>query len=104
VKIADTVEASLNEFKVKPLVIATSAQNRGEFPRIGFSELRKKMWEDRSRPTYLLFGTGWGMTDDVIGLCDYILDPIVGASSDDYRHLSVRSAAAICLDRLMGEC
>lgn len=80
VKLAETLEASIKEFKVKPLIIATSAQNRGEFPKISFNELREKMWSDRSRPTYLIFGTGWGVTDDVIDQCDYILEPIRGSS------------------------
>lgn len=103
IKLSETLEDSLKEFQVKPLVIATSAQNRGEFPKIGFKELREKMWSDSSQPIYLLFGTGWGFTDDVLKQCDYILDPIKGSSLDDYRHLSVRSAVAICLDRLMGQ-
>jgi len=103
VRTAETVEDSLKEFTVKPLLIATSAQNRSEYPRIGFAELRARIWEDRSRPVYILFGTGWGITDDVIDLCDYVLDPIKGSSADDYRHLSVRAAAAICLDRLLGQ-
>jgi len=103
VRTAETVEDSLKEFPVKPLVIATSAQGRKDYPRISFGQLRERMWEDRSRPTYLLFGTGWGLTDDVLSLCDYVLDPIRGSSVDDYRHLSVRSAAAICLDRLLSQ-
>jgi hypothetical protein len=32
---------------------------------------------------------------------DYILDPLVG--SGNYNHLSVRSAVAIMLDRLLGK-
>lgn len=103
VRTAETVEDSLREFEVAPLLIATSAQNRSEYPEISFNELRERMWSDRTRPTYLLFGTGWGMTNDVLKKCDYVLSPIRGSSVDDYRHLSVRSAAAICLDRLMGQ-
>lgn len=100
---AETLEDSLKNFKVKPLIITTSAQNREDFPQIKFSELRARMWEDYSRPTYILFGTGWGLTDDVLKQCDYVLEPIRGSSLDDYRHLSVRSAVAICLDRLLGQ-
>jgi hypothetical protein len=33
--------------------------------------------------------------------CDHILDPIRGKTR--YNHLSVRSAVAIILDRLLGE-
>jgi hypothetical protein len=103
VKIAGTVEDTLKEFKKKPLIVATSAQNRAEYPGISFGQLRERMWHDHSRPVYLLFGTGWGLTDQVLKQCDFILDPIKGSSVDDYRHLSVRAAAAICLDRLMGQ-
>lgn len=100
---AETVEEALRDFPVKPLVVATSAQNRPEFERISFGDLRKRMWDEPSRPTLLLFGTGWGLTDDVLRHCDFLLDPIRGSSRDDYRHLSVRSAAAIALDRLLGQ-
>jgi hypothetical protein len=45
----------------------------------------------------LLFGTAWGLDEAVITLADYVLDPILGRT--DYNHLSVRTAAAIMLDR-----
>lgn len=48
----------------------------------------------------LLFGTGWGMTEDVFDAADYVLEPIGGAG--EYNHLSVRSAVSIYMDRLFG--
>jgi hypothetical protein len=48
----------------------------------------------------LLFGTGWGMTEEIFTAADLVLEPILGNS--DYNHLSVRSAVAIYLDRLLG--
>ena len=45
-----------------------------------------------------MFGTGWGLAPEVIDRCDDLLEPILGVG--DYNHLSVRSAAAIILDRL----
>jgi len=51
-------------------------------------------------PFLILLGTGWGLTDEILARSDYILEPIEGDS--DYNHLSVRSAAAIILDRLLG--
>lgn len=52
--------------------------------------------------TYLiLFGTAWGIAKEVIERADYILTPIRGNSN--YNHLSVRSATAIVLDRLLGD-
>lgn len=103
IKTAETLEDALKDFQEKPLIVATSAKEATNYPRIGFSELREKIWSDRKRPTFLLFGTGWGLTDDVLKHVDYILDPIKGSSFDDYRHLSVRSAAAVCLDRLLSQ-
>jgi hypothetical protein len=52
------------------------------------------------RPHLLVFGTAWGLAESFISEADYVLEPIAGVSS--YNHLSVRSAAAIILDRLVG--
>ena len=41
------------------------------------------------------------MTEDVFARADMVLEPIVGAGK--YNHLSVRGAAAIILDRLLGK-
>lgn len=103
VRTAETVEATLNDYTVKPLLVATCARTMPEYPSISFKNLREKIWTDRSRPTLILFGTGWGLHTSVLEMCDYILEPIKGSSTDDYRHLSVRSAASITLDRLLGQ-
>ena len=49
-------------------------------------------------PHLMIFGTAWGLAEELIDACDLKLEPIVGA--DDYNHLSVRSAASIYLDRI----
>ena len=46
----------------------------------------------------LIFGTGWGLTREILDRCDDLLEPVRGTG--DYNHLSVRSAASIILDRL----
>jgi tRNA (guanine37-N1)-methyltransferase len=48
-----------------------------------------------------VFGTGWGLAREVVDAADARLEPIVAARGD-YNHLSVRSACAIALDRLLG--
>jgi hypothetical protein len=53
------------------------------------------------RPLLLLFGTGWGLTEELLAGVDRVLRPIQGNS--DYNHLSVRAAVAIMLDRLFGD-
>ncbi len=81
-----------------PLLVATSAR-RG--PRtVGYDDLLADP-ELPARPLLILFGTGWGLADQVMDRVDRVLAPIQGAA--DYNHLSVRSAAAITLDRLFGD-
>ena len=53
------------------------------------------------KPHVLILGTAWGLTEEFISKADYVLEPIVGQT--DYNHLSVRSAAAIIFDRLLGK-
>jgi hypothetical protein len=50
------------------------------------------------RDLVLLLGTGWGLCPEVFLGADAILEPIC---PNGYNHLSVRSAAAIYVDRLM---
>ena len=54
-------------------------------------------------PVLLVFGTGWGLHDSVHESAQRRLDPIRSAGSGGFNHLSVRAAAAIVLDRLLGE-
>lgn len=77
---------------------ARSVEGQKAFNFAGF----KSVLETDEQPYFLLFGTGFGLTRDFIKSCYGILEPIKGASPDDYRHLSVRSAVSICLDRLLG--
>jgi len=78
--------------------VATSAG--GVAGQVGYAELRRIM-EERGGNYLLLLGTGWGLTDELLDNADYRLRPVYGAGS--YNHLSVRSAASVILDRLMGE-
>ena len=76
------------------LTVATSARRCGGC--ISHNRLAEMMCGDH--PCLLMFGTAWGLADSVLNQADYILEPIRGDS--EYNHLSVRSAAAIILDRL----
>ena len=79
-----------------PKMIVTSA--RRDSGNIGFDGLRDILNDGN---LYLLtLGTAWGLTKEFIDTADYVLDPVMG--NTDYNHLSVRSAAAIILDRLFG--
>ena len=77
--------------------MATSAKSKGS---VSYQALRKEIEEDEG-PILLVFGTGWGIADEIFDKFDQVLPPIIGKT--EYNHLSVRSACAIILDRLLGE-
>ncbi len=98
------IKSSLNEVvgdisdrcELFPKVVVTSSKNFG--PKLVIDNFRTML---QNSGTYLLlFGTGWGFTEEFISAADYLLEPVKGCT--DYNHLSVRSAAAIILDRLLG--
>ena len=80
-----------------PRLIATGAGLERDLT--GYGELRRLM-QHEGGSFLLLFGTGWGLTKEVIDGADFRLPPIYGR--EGYNHLSVRSAASIIIDRLLG--
>lgn len=102
VRLKDTLDDVIidieQQCRCKPQRVVTSARAGGE--RTSFTELREILTKD-VKPFLLLLGTGWGLTDAVVAQADYVLEAIEGGT--DYNHLSVRSAAAIILDRLLGK-
>lgn len=101
VDVVDDLNAAIGEIVeltgTEPRIVGTWAGHNGDY--LNLSDLRRKLEVDES-PYLILFGTGWGMTDPIKEMCNYILEPIRGAG--EYHHLSVRSAAAIILDRIRG--
>lgn len=93
----DAIIAIERETGEKPLVVATSARPREN--RTSFARLRDMLHRE-TRPFLILLGTGWGLTETVLLQSDYVLEAIGGRGA--YNHLSVRSAAAIIMDRLLG--
>ena len=81
----------------RPKLIATSARPHGS---VKFGALKTEL-ANSGAPYLIMLGTGWGMTDELLARADAILEPIAGAG--EYNHLSVRSATAIILDRLLGK-
>jgi hypothetical protein len=81
-----------------PFVVATAARSLGR-PILAFEEARRRIGLGEGAPWLLLFGTGWGLADEVLEAADALLPPLSGPSG--YNHLSVRAAAAIVLDRLL---
>ncbi len=104
VQLSETLQDVLREenWPVKPLVVATSARPHPRLETIGFKDLREIIQTQPQRPVLLVFVTGFGLHENVLSQCQVLLEPIKGDSKDDYRHLAVRSAVSICLDRLLG--
>lgn len=99
IRIRSTVEAIGDEIDSecgeRPLVVGTTAKAGPE--RIDFGGLRDRIEE--GSPCLLMLGTAWGLSSELLANADRVLDPITGIGT--YNHLSVRSAAAIMLDRLV---
>lgn len=95
--IEDSIATIEKAHGVRPYVVVTGANfknNDGDTVKL----MHNLMIDNR--PMFLLFGTGWGLTASVLEMADFKLVPIFGSASDNYNHLSVRSAVAIYCDRL----
>ncbi|MBU1007971.1 tRNA (guanosine(37)-N1)-methyltransferase TrmD [Candidatus Dependentiae bacterium] len=96
--LAQTIEFIEKREGKKPLVITTSAKQH-DHPKVIDYFSQKTVWK-QGRPVLFIFGTGQGLADHIIDKSDLLLVPIKGLTG--YKHLSVRSAIAIILDRWLG--
>jgi len=98
---AESIEAVLRDIEVRegqaPKVWVTSARPGPEI--LSWSDARDELMSDE-QPRLILFGTGHGLAPTVMKEADDRLPPVRAGS---YNHLSVRSAVAIILDRLLGD-
>jgi len=97
-RVEDAVAKIIEIEGVRPIIITTSAKKGDDIA--SFPEISEVIYESE-KPIFILFGTGWGLIEQVIDMSDYLLEPIRGEA--EFNHLSVRSAVAIILDRLLGE-
>ena len=81
----------------RPLSVVTTARIRTD--QVSCREVRTML--EGTAPVLLTFGTAWGLAEGFLDAADHILEPIRAKCA--YNHLSVRSAAAILLDRLLGD-
>ncbi len=94
----DLVEDITSENGVPPVKIFTSAKIRKN--TVSYEKMKSVVLNEK-RPLLFLFGTGRGMPLEISETCEFSLEPIRAKS--DFNHLSVRSAVAITLDRIIGE-
>jgi len=95
--ITEAKEIIKEKSTAEPKTFATSARN---FPNCTGYDRTKKIIA-ASNSCLILFGTAHGLTEEVMKNCDYIIEKIKGRQ--DYNHLSVRSAIAITLDRIISD-
>ncbi len=100
IKVKDSISDVVEDIKgienSYPKTVTTCARR---YPaNIGYKEFRGIL--HGGIPHLLIFGTAWGLAESFISEADFVLEPITGTSG--YNHLSVRSAAAIIMDRLLG--
>lgn len=100
--VVESIEKVIEEIRTStkkdPIIVTTSAKHFEN--SVDFATMSKIIFEKTS-PILLLFGTGFGLTNKIMDMSTYILDPI--RANTRYNHLSVRSAVSIILDRLLGE-
>ncbi len=102
VKTAGSLESALKDWGAEnPLIVSTHARKFDGVRNFSFPELKNEIFAHK-QPLFLIFGTGFGLTEDFMVQCNGVLEGIRGAPPEDYRHLSVRSAVSICLDRVLG--
>ena len=98
---AESIEAVLRDIEARegqaPKVWVTSARPGPEI--LSWGDARAELMSDE-QPRLILFGTGHGLAPTVMNEADDRLPPVRAGS---YNHLSVRSAVAIILDRLLGD-
>ena len=100
VELAESLDSVISKIKSEvsdPCVIGTSAQTKA-YDTVTFYE-QERVWQSYSSVVCLL-GTAQGLSDATLQRCDYVFDSVEGFT--DFNHLSVRSAAAVILDRWLG--
>ncbi|MBL7662702.1 tRNA (guanosine(37)-N1)-methyltransferase TrmD [bacterium] len=100
-RVVTDLDDVLNDIEEKtgqfPVIVATSAQVAPGV--LSFEQLRAELVSDE-RPYLILLGTGWGLAPEILVRATCRLGPINGPG--EYNHLSVRAAAAIIFEKLLG--
>lgn len=99
---ATTIEEAVRDWGQDCFTVATHARPVPGTKFYSCKDLHEEIRKPEAKPCFLIFGTGFGLTEEFMQNCDGVLESLRGAPPADYRHLSVRSAVSIYLDRIMG--
>ncbi|KUG23588.1 hypothetical protein ASZ90_006637 [hydrocarbon metagenome] len=94
--LSDVLDEISRETGHAPKTVVTGANFSDDL--LKFADFREMLKNDHE-PYVIIFGTGSGISGEVVNAADYRLEPIKGKG--EYNHLAVRSAVAIVLDRVM---
>jgi hypothetical protein len=97
--LADVLVAISEREGRAPITYTTAARAMAAKPTMTYAAAGAAM-ASQSGPSLVLFGTGHGLATEVLEMADVGIEPIAGRAG--FNHLSVRSAVAISLDRLLG--
>ena len=95
----EAVQALSRRTGCRPAVVASSARwpGKGDSPLLTVSDLRERL---ETTPVLFCLGTAQGLSEAFVRACDGRVRPLRFLG---YNHLSVRSAAAIYADRILGD-
>lgn len=99
-RVVPSLQVAIDELGEGAQVWSTSAQRQAE--RALDLKSARGLLAQEGPPVMIVFGTGWGLAPEVHTLAARHLEPISSPRADGYNHLSVRAAAAILFDRLLG--
>lgn len=93
--LAEVIDTVAGRTGQRPLVVGASARPEGDLaPACVRDALRQ-------RPVLLVLGTAHGLAEEAVRQCDAMLRPVRWL--DAYNHLPVRGAAAVIMDRILGD-
>ncbi|MBQ9405397.1 MAG: tRNA (guanosine(37)-N1)-methyltransferase TrmD [Desulfovibrio sp.] len=96
----EAAEGMARQHGVRPTLIASSAVWPSKASRLPLLTPKDVRCRCRQGPVLLCLGTARGLAPEALEQCEAILRPIRYLG---YNHLSVRSAAAILADRILGD-
>lgn len=97
-RVVESLDAALAELGDAEIWV-TSAKARDD--SLSYAAARARLAEP-GPAVLLVFGTGWGLAPELSARASARLGPIESPRADGFNHLSVRAAAAITFDRLLG--
>ena len=93
-RLVRTFEEVLSDSIASAFIISTTARRRNN--QTSFKDVAEAL--SNVQRAILVFGTGYGLTEEFLDKSSLVLEPI--ETDSGFNHLSVRCAAAIIVDRL----